>query len=95
MEPTYQEFEESILHALAEATDNQGGGLFDLQTLAERKDMQFENQWIDEAYMTLDEKGFIQIIAPDNMRNKAAKITDDGRLEAGKFWLNYNSEISV
>ena len=94
IEPAYKEFEESILYALAEATDNQGGALFNLQTLAERKDMHFEKSWINDAYITLGEKGFVQIVTPDNALDKAAKITDDGRLEAGRIWLNYNPEIS-
>lgn len=99
---TYQEFANALLCALAEATDNQGGGKFNLGKLAGAKDLHWKLDWLDCAVDTFETKDWIKLYPTKTNPNALAEITNTGRQQVFRIlegketeYLSYNPRYEL
>lgn len=80
----YQDFEEAMICELAWATDNQGGGAFNLTLLAESRDYTFELGWIERLLSSFTSAGLVAIKKTDDNNEPLVEITPAGRAAAAQ-----------
>lgn len=91
---SFEDFEISLLALLGWATDNQGGGEFNLYTLVGSQDWDVEPGWIEKSYISLFDKNLIELTKSDTSAYSLARITEAGRKQAITFLESMDGDYS-